>query len=87
MIACCCYGFALLPLRSKLILPLISVLVRNWQPPIPTKGACCNLHSWRGLATLVLTEINQAHHTFNRLALETHRQDFLKAAIILSICF
>src|SRR5258708_8007905 len=70
---------------AAIFLYTLSVPIRNRQPPVASEGSRRNLHTWRSLAALVLADVNQAHHAFDRLAFEPHGQHLLEAAILFHI--
>src|SRR5258708_32804798 len=70
---------------AAIFLYTLSGPIRNRQPPVASEGSRRNLHTWRSLAALVLADVNQAHHAFDRLAFEPHGQHLLEAAILFHI--
>src|SRR6266568_3706630 len=70
---------------AAIVLYTFLVPVRNRQPPVAAEGSRRNLYARRSLAALVLADVNQPHHAFDRLALEAHGQHLLEAAILFHI--
>src|SRR6266704_415886 len=70
---------------AAIVLYTFLVPIRNRQPPVAAEGSRRNLYARRSLAALVLADVNQPHHAFDRLALEAHGQHLLEAAILFHI--
>ena len=73
--------------KPDTLLEPFPIPVRNRQSSVATEGSGGDFHPWRGLAALVLADVHEAHDALDRLAVESHCQHLLEAAILLNISF